>query len=60
MGVWHVFYTAVGPEFESSITVHEGQYGKFFTLDEALTEPTFLKPHQEVLRALVHIVSASA
>lgn len=35
----HVFYEQVGEDFESRVTVLEGEYGRFLALDEVLYSP---------------------
>jgi 8-oxo-dGTP pyrophosphatase MutT (NUDIX family) len=39
--ICHVFLEEVGAEFESSVQVHEGKYGKFLTLEEAQMSKIF-------------------
>jgi len=47
-----IFYLEVGDEFEKQIEVKEGEYGKYFTEDEALNEPKLIEEDKIVLRDL--------
>jgi len=47
-----IYYIEVGGEFEKHIEVKEGEYGKYFTEDEALNEPKLIEEDKLVLRDL--------
>ena len=37
--VYHLFIEEVGPEFESTITVQEGEYGKLLSAHDSISSP---------------------
>lgn len=39
IAIFHVYFEEVPADFESHIVVGEGEYGKFFTMDELQTNP---------------------
>ncbi len=47
-----VYTLEVGDNFESCIKVCEGQYGKFFTLNEAIAEPKVIETVKLILTQL--------
>ena len=47
-----IYYLEVGDEFERQIEVREGEYGRYFTEDEALNEPKLIEEDKIVLRDL--------
>ncbi len=47
-----IYYLEAGDEFEKQIEVKEGEYGKYFTEDEALSEPKLIEEDKIVLRDL--------
>ena len=47
----NVYYMRAEDDFEKQITVLEGQYGKYFKEDEALSEPLLIDEDKEVLQA---------
>ncbi len=47
-----IYYLEVGDEFEKQIEIKEGEYGKYFTEDEALNEPKLIEEDKIVLRDL--------
>lgn len=51
-GIASVFVEEVGEDFESKIKVSEGDYGKFLSEDEALTEPKLADDDKITLRDL--------
>ena len=46
----HMFILKVNEDFEEQITVLEGEYGRFFNEDEALSEPKLIDEDKEILR----------
>ncbi|MFH1769896.1 MAG: NUDIX hydrolase [Parcubacteria group bacterium] len=54
---YSVYSVAVDDTFENNIKILEGDYGKFFTIDEALTEPKFIKTDKIILRDFVNKLS---
>lgn len=49
----HVFIEEVTEKFERSVVVHEGQYGKFYTLKEVETLPDIHLPARVVVLQVV-------
>jgi 8-oxo-dGTP diphosphatase len=47
-----IYYLEVGDEFEKQIEVKEGEYGRYFTENEALIEPNLIEEDKIVLRDL--------
>jgi len=47
-----IYYLEVGDQFEKQIEVKEGEYGKYFTENEALSEPRLIEEDKVVLRDL--------
>jgi len=50
--VKHIFIMEVDDNFENKIQVLEGEYGKYFSEDEALDEPKLIEEDKIVLRDL--------
>lgn len=48
----HVFIMEVDDNFENKIQILEGEYGKYFSGDEALSEPKLIEEDKIVLRDL--------
>ena len=47
-----IYYLEVDDGFEKQVEIKEGEYGKYFTEDEALNEPKLIEEDKIVLRDL--------
>ena len=54
--VKHVFIIRVDNSFENKIRILEGEYGKYFSEDEALSEPKLIEEDKIVLRDLYKLL----
>ncbi len=52
--VVHVYAIEVGADFEQTVTVCEGEYGRFFSMEEIEKEPLMLAWVLEILKELAH------
>ncbi len=52
----NVYFLNVNKDFENNITVLEGQYGKWFTIEEAINEEKLIEDDKLVLREFFDFV----
>ena len=54
--VLHVYITKVSSDFENTIEIHEGEYGKFFSEEEIMNEPMLIESDKNILKDFRKIV----
>lgn len=52
----NIYFLKVNDNFEQSITVMEGDYGKFFSEDEVENEPMILEEDKKILKDLYQLL----
>jgi len=52
----NVYFTKVKNNFEDEITINEGEYGKFFSKKEAISEPTLINKNKIIIKDLYKLL----